>query len=192
MRTARHAARRERARAHSSSMPCCRPVHSAFSLIVFLAFSTLVLSAQEATVVSFPHQGGVIAADSAYQGIAATSITVSEGGPNNVTPCFNCVPGVTGSVTFGDPRYLEDSNETTGLFAALLIEDTDYTGPCTGVYVLLQGDLVIASGKQEITGGCVAGADYIFYWSLTYSRVSSAPSGMLKGGVATTAATVVS
>src|SRR5579863_9876811 len=186
MRTPRHAARRERARAHSSSMPCCRPIHSAFSLIVFLAFSALVLSAQEATVVSFPHQGGVIVADSAYQGIAATSVTIGAGGPNNAMPCLDCVPDTTGSATFGDPLYLLGfaGNGYTPLDVTLLIEDTAYTGPCTGVYVLVQGGVTILSGKQEIFGGCVAGTDYIFYWSIGFRRVSSAPSGELKGGVA--------
>ncbi|MGD0437710.1 MAG: hypothetical protein ABSB86_14705 [Bryobacteraceae bacterium] len=74
-----------------------------------LALGALGLSAQVAPiVVSFPHQGPVAAPSGGYKGIAAASATIGLGGPNYVTPCSNCVPGVTGSVTFGDPRYLLD------------------------------------------------------------------------------------
>jgi hypothetical protein len=115
-----------------------------------------------------------------YQGIAATSVTISLGGPNNVKPCFNCVPGIKGSLTFGDPRYLLDFGEAGPMDVALLIEDTTYTGPCTGVYVLQQGKL---SGQQEILGGCVADTDYIIYWPVSYDSKYTVPYGLLKGGV---------
>jgi len=159
-----------------------------------LAFSVVGLSAQEATVVSLPHhRGEAVAPDSTYQGIAATSVTVSLGGPTGVQPCFNCVPGTTGSATIGDPRYLLDFGKgRTTVFVTLLIEDTDYTGPCTGVYVLLQDNVTNLSGKQAISGGCAAGTDYIVYWSPSFLSQGSGTSGLLKGGVSIAAGSVAS
>jgi hypothetical protein len=148
-----------------------------------LIVSTAGLSAQEATVISFPHQGGAAAPNGTYQGIAATSVTLGEPGPNSVKPCFDCVPGIIGSVTFGDPRYLLDFSKIgASLDVTLLIEDTNYTGPCTGIYVLV-GNFKSFFGQQQIPGGCVAGTDYIVYWPVSFDRESTAPQGTLKGGV---------
>jgi hypothetical protein len=159
-----------------------------------LALGALGLSAQEATVISIPHQGPAVAPNGSYKGIAATSVTTGMSGPNNVTPCFNCVPGVTGNVTLGFPFYLLTTDGMNALIpndVTLLIEDADYTGPCTGVYVLLQNNVTVKSGTQEIFGGCTAGTDYMIYWTGAFSS-EGGTSGVLKGGVAIAAGPVAS
>jgi len=157
-----------------------------------LTFSALGLSAQEANVIAFPHQGPAFAPDSSYQGIAAASVTISTGGPNEVLPCFSCVPGTMGGVTFGDPRYLLDFDASESMAVALLIEDGDYTGPCTGIYELLRNNIPILSGYQEIYGGCAPDTDYIVYWDYPVSLRKGEGPVLLKGAVAINAGPVAS
>ncbi len=136
-------------------------------------------------VISFPHRAAAVAADATYQGIAATSVTISfetfDGVP--VPPCFDCVPGVTGTVTFGAPYYLLGLPGGHGpLYVTLMIEDTDYTGPCSGVFELLQDSVPAHYATQAIPGGCVAGTDYLLSWETRF-RAGTSTSGLLKGGV---------
>jgi hypothetical protein len=164
-------------------------MQSVYKCALVLTFSVIGLWAQELTVVSFPHQGVPIAHDSTYPGIAATSVTMAPG-KYNATPCFNCVPGVTGSVSLDDPRYLVDWKDHP-LVEALLIEDTDYTGPCNAVLELLQNGQRPQLSWGPIFGGCAAGMDYIVSWSGGGSSYSNAPA-VLRGGVGIVPGSMVS
>jgi hypothetical protein len=162
------------------------------------ALSASSLFAQNTTVVSFPHLGSSAPASSSYQGVGATSVTI---GFNIGPPCVNCVPGITGSVTIPDPFYTYAYPEAEVGAVTLLIEDTGYTGPCSGVYIFgTKTGTPFLSGQQAISGGCVAGTDYIVSWSVeipgniqgTCEASPCAGNAILEGGVTTSAGTLAS
>jgi hypothetical protein len=100
--------------------------------------------------------------------------------------------------------YLYSSTPATPGTVTLLIEDTGYTGPCTGEYVFEpKGALAseeFLSGEQPISGGCAAGTDYIVSWNVaipgnitgTCQTAPCAGNAVLEGGVSTTAGTLAS
>ena len=124
----------------------------------------------------------------AYQGIAATSVTV--GFPISGLPCFNCINNITANDA-GISMPLAVMTQGTSVTITVLFEDTSYSGPCSVSYKMKQGSSTIQGGTYTYPSGCTINTFNGVYFNVT---VPSSPgpvtlqaavsAGTIKSGVA--------
>jgi hypothetical protein len=135
----------------------------AFALIL----SVSAVSAQEVTVMSFPHQGPAVSASATYQGIAIAGMSVSLEGNGIAQPCLtgvpNCAPDIDGGLSVAFPRYFLMSGGET--LVIIVVEDTSYTGTCSlGVTVKNASSATLGWGFGPV--GCQPNTDYVIYFRM--------------------------
>jgi hypothetical protein len=115
------------------------------------------------------HRPSGVAPNSAYQGLAATNVTV--GVETEGVPCANCVSGAgTPNLGIAWPVFLVSPR--SALTITHLWESTSYTGPCTAELILKQGATVVYSTSFAFPGGCVAGELYGVSFPVTAPRTT--------------------
>jgi hypothetical protein len=130
--------------------------------------------------ISVPHPG-TVTSDVAYQGLAATNVTVGIASPG--VPCGNCVRNA-GQPNIGLPWPVFDIAQGARATITVLFESQLYTGACTAGIILQQNGKPIATGHYPFPGGCLPHYLYAVWFpiSILSSPGFTSVIGVVAGG----------
>jgi hypothetical protein len=116
-----------------------------------------------ARMISIPSPTGPSHSNTAYNGLAATNVSV--GPETSGLPCGECVPGAGGnSIGLPWPEFLIPAGTTMTI--STWFQSTSYTGTCTAAIILKQGNTVIDNAQYPFPGGCNAGYLYGVFFTV--------------------------
>jgi len=98
-------------------------------------------------------------------------------------PCVDCVPGAgTPNIGLAWPVFTVSAGSTLSITS--LWQSTNYTGPCTSVLILKQGNTVVFSTSFPFPGGCASGGLYGVIYTVPAPRTTGFTTviGTITGG----------